>query len=212
MWRASRPIIAITKGCNNMCTFCIVPFTRGREVSRESDNILREARNLVEKGAKEIWLLGQNVNSYRAAADYRFYELLDEMSQMEGWSASALPRRIPKDWNNALSDLMASRKRICNQLHLPFQAGSDRLLHDDAPQPHAGRIPSRRSSTCSERVPTVELSTDLIVGFPSETEEDFERTLLLPARGALRAGVSRSSTPRARHTGRGMDRTMFPAR
>lgn len=168
--------IAITKGCNNMCTFCIVPFTRGREVSRESDNILREARSLVERGAKEIWLLGQNVNSYRASADYRFYELLDELSELEGLERIRFTSPHPKDWNNALSDLMASKRRICNHLHLPFQSGSDRLLME-----------MRRNHTLDEYLDKVkylqrvahgvELSTDLIVGFPGETEEDFERTL-----------------------------------
>ena len=171
-----KAFIAITKGCNNMCTFCIVPFTRGREVSRESDNIVREARSLVDKGAKEIWLLGQNVNSYRAAADYRFYELLDELSEMDGLERIRFTSPHPKDWNNDLSDLMASKRRICKQLHLPFQSGSDRLLQE-----------MRRNHTLDEYIakvkylqgvaPGVELSSDLIVGFPGETEEDFERTL-----------------------------------
>jgi tRNA-2-methylthio-N6-dimethylallyladenosine synthase len=168
--------IAITKGCNNLCTFCIVPFTRGREVSRESNNVLREARSLIRNGAKEIWLLGQNVNSYRASADYRFYELLEDMAELEGLERIRFTSPHPKDWNNALSDLMASKKRICKQLHLPFQAGSDRLLQA-----------MRRNHTLDEYLekvkylqqvaPQVELSTDLIVGFPTETEEDFERTL-----------------------------------
>jgi len=168
--------IAITKGCNNMCSFCIVPFTRGREVSRESDNILREAKSLVRQGAKEIWLLGQNVNSYRAGAEYRFYDLLDDMSRIDGLERIRFTSPHPKDWNNALSDLMAARKRIAKQLHLPFQAGSDRILHL-----------MRRNHTLDEYLekvrylqrvaPDVEISTDLIVGFPGETEDDFERTL-----------------------------------
>lgn len=168
--------LSITKGCNNMCTFCIVPTTRGREVSREKDNILREARALVRNGAKEIWLLGQNVNSYQSSVDYRFHELLDELSQIEGLARIRFTSPHPKDWNNALSDLMAERPNICKQLHLPFQAGSDRILHA-----------MRRNHTLDEylakikylqqRIPTVELSTDLIVGFPTETEEDFEQTM-----------------------------------
>ncbi len=168
--------IAITKGCNNMCTYCIVPFTRGREVSREHDNILVEAKALVRKGAKEIWLLGQNVNSYRASKDYRFYQLLDDVSKIKGLERIRFTSPHPKDWNNDLSDLMASRKRIANQLHLPFQAGSDRILHA-----------MRRNHTLDEYLakvkylqqvnPDVELSTDLIVGFPGETEEDFECTM-----------------------------------
>ncbi len=168
--------VSITKGCNNMCTFCIVPTTRGREVSREKDSILREARALVQRGAKEIWLLGQNVNSYHGAADYRFYELLDELSQVEGLHRIRFTSPHPKDWNNALSDLMAERKRICNQLHLPFQAGSDRILQEMR-RNHTLDEYLAKIKYLQERVPTVELSTDLIVGFPGETEEDFERTL-----------------------------------
>lgn len=168
--------VSITKGCNNMCTFCIVPTTRGREVSREKDSILREAKALVRNGAKEIWLLGQNVNSYHGSADYRFYELLDELSQVEGLHRIRFTSPHPKDWNNSLSDLMAERKSICNQLHLPFQAGSDRILQDMR-RNHTLDEYLAKIKYLQERVPTVELSTDLIVGFPGETHEDFERTL-----------------------------------
>lgn len=168
--------IAITKGCNNRCSFCVVPLTRGREVSRESENILREARNLVAKGAKEIWLLGQNVNSYRAAPEYGFYELLDEISRVEGLLRIRFTAPHPKDWNDALSDLMARRKNICKHLHLPFQAGSDRILkamgRNHTLESYLAKIRYLR-----EVIPRVEISTDLIVGFPGETEEDFLRTL-----------------------------------
>ncbi len=168
--------IAITKGCNNMCTFCIVPHTRGREVSREAENIVREARSLVARGAKEIWLLGQNVNSYQASRNYRFLELLDELSRLEGLERIRFTAPHPKDWNKELSDLMAARKRICKHLHLPFQAGSDRILSM-----------MRRNHTLDEYLdkvrylrsvaPGVEITTDLIVGFPTESEAEFERTL-----------------------------------
>lgn len=169
-----RAYIAISKGCSNGCSFCIVPRTRGREVCREPQNILQEAIDLIEKGAREIWLLGQNVNSYNAG-DFTFYELLDAISQ--------LPiRRIrftsphPKDWDNRLSDLMAQRPNICSQLHLPLQSGADRIL---------GLM--RRRHTIAEYLdkvaymksvnPTIELSTDIIVGYPSETEAEFQDTL-----------------------------------
>ncbi len=167
--------VSITKGCDNFCTFCVVPYTRGREVSREAENILRESRHLVEHGAKEIWLLGQNVNSYRAR-DFGFHELLDAISQIEGLERVRFTSPHPKDWTGALSDLMAARKTICNQLHLPFQSGSDRLL-DIMRRQHTIEEYLEKVRYMRSINPDIELSTDLIVGFPTESEEDFERTL-----------------------------------
>ena len=169
--------VSITKGCDNFCTFCVVPYTRGREVSREADNILREVRDLVSRGAKEIWLLGQNVNSYRAH-DAGFYELLDMVSRVEGLKRVRFTSPHPNDWNNRLSDLMAERATICNQLHLPFQAGSDRLLEMmNRGHSIAGYLDKIRYMRSIN--PGLELSSDLIVGFPTETEEDFEQTLIV---------------------------------
>jgi tRNA-2-methylthio-N6-dimethylallyladenosine synthase len=167
--------IAITKGCDNFCTFCIVPKTRGREVSRDLDNILREARDLTARGAREIWLLGQNVNSYRAG-DAGFHELLDAVSQIDGLARIRFTSPHPKDWNNALSDLMAERKTIAKQLHLPFQAGSDRILHL-MNRNHRIEEYLEKVRYLQQAAPGVELSTDLIVGFPSETDAEFEETL-----------------------------------
>ncbi len=168
--------IAITKGCNNHCSFCIVPRTRGREVSRSPEGILLEAHSMIARGARELWLLGQNVNSYRASEAYGFYELLDAVSQVEGLLRVRFTSPHPRDWNDRLSDLMAARKTICKHLHLPFQAGSDAMLQA-----------MRRRHTLDEYLekvaylryiaPTVEISTDLIVGFPGETDADFEGTL-----------------------------------
>lgn len=167
--------IAITKGCDNFCTFCIVPKTRGREVSRELDNIVREAHSLAASGAKEIWLLGQNVNSYRAGQN-GFYELLDAVSQVEGVERIRFTSPHPKDWNERLSGLMAERSNICSQLHLPFQAGSDRIL-DAMNRNHTIADYLVKVRYLKDKVRGVELSTDLIVGFPTETEEDFLGTL-----------------------------------
>jgi tRNA-2-methylthio-N6-dimethylallyladenosine synthase len=167
--------VSITKGCDNFCTFCVVPYTRGREVSREPENILREARDLAGRGAREIWLLGQNVNSYTAKG-YGFYQLLEDMVRVERLERIRFTSPHPNDWNNGLSDLMVSHKKICNQLHLPFQAGSSRMLKE-----------MRRGHTLEEYLeklaymrsvnPAIELSTDIIVGFPTETEEEFQDTL-----------------------------------
>ncbi len=170
-----RAYIAITKGCDNFCTFCIVPYTRGREVSRDSRNVLREAYSLVEKGAKEIWLLGQNVNSY-SAGDVGFYELLDAVSQVPGLRRLRFTSPHPNDWNDALSDLMAARATICNQLHLPFQSGSDRMLEAMFRQ-HTIQEYLDKIAYMQRLNPGIELSTDIIVGFPGETEEDFQGTL-----------------------------------
>ncbi|HOH35303.1 MAG TPA: tRNA (N6-isopentenyl adenosine(37)-C2)-methylthiotransferase MiaB [Candidatus Hydrogenedentes bacterium] len=167
--------IAITKGCDNFCSFCIVPYTRGREVSRERDNILREARTMLERGAREIWLLGQNVNSYTADGA-GFYELLDAVSRLDGLLRLRFTSPHPNDWNNRLSDLMAERKTICNHLHLPFQAGGNRILtlmrRRHTIEDYLEKVRYMRAIN-----PRLEISTDIIVGFPTETDEEFAWTL-----------------------------------
>ena len=168
--------IAITKGCNNHCAFCIVPRTRGREVSRSPESILREARGMAERGARELWLLGQNVNSYRAGEAYGFYELLDAVSEVNGLFRVRFTSPHPRDWDNRLSDLMASRRTICNHLHLPFQAGSDAILKAMRRR-HTIREYLDKVNYLKSVAPAVEISTDLIVGFPGETDANFEGTL-----------------------------------
>jgi len=169
-----RAYIAISKGCSNLCSFCIVPSVRGREVSREPESILREAEALIAKGAREIWLLGQNVNSYEAG-DWGFYELLDAVSRL-ALKRLRFTSPHPKDWNNALSDLMAARPTICKQLHMPLQAGADRILtlmkRRHTIQEYRNEIAYMKSVN-----PGIEISTDIIVGFPTETEAEFEETL-----------------------------------
>lgn len=166
--------IAISKGCCNFCSFCIVPQVRGREVCREPDNILEEVRDLIAQGAKEIWLLGQNVNSYRAG-ETRFRDLLEAVSELD-------VKRIrftsphPKDWSNDLADLMAARPNICKQLHLPLQAGADRIL-SLMHRRHTLREYLDKIAYLRSVAPAVEISTDMIVGFPSETDDEFEQTL-----------------------------------
>ena len=166
--------IAIMKGCNNFCSFCIVPYVRGREISRDPDNVLREARALIEKGAKEIWLLGQNVNSYDAGG-YGFYELLEAAAQLP-LKRLRFTSPHPKDWDNALSDLMAARPMICNHLHLPLQSGANRILHlmnrHHRIEDYLDKVAYMKSVN-----PGIEISTDLIVGYPTETEAEFDDTL-----------------------------------
>ncbi|MEA3365687.1 MAG: MiaB/RimO family radical SAM methylthiotransferase, partial [Candidatus Hydrogenedentes bacterium] len=167
--------IAITKGCDNFCSFCIVPYTRGREVSRQLDNILREARIMLDQGAKEIWLLGQNVNSYKAE-EAGFYELLDAVSQLEGLVRLRFTSPHPNDWNDRLSDLIAARKTICNHVHLPFQAGGNRIL-ELMRRRHTIEDYLKKVRYLRAINPEIEISTDIIVGFPTETDEEFEWTL-----------------------------------
>ncbi|MBT4289532.1 MAG: tRNA (N6-isopentenyl adenosine(37)-C2)-methylthiotransferase MiaB [Deltaproteobacteria bacterium] len=167
--------IAITKGCNNFCSYCIVPMTRGRLVSRELENILEEAKDLINKGAKEIMLLGQNVNSY-SASNNEFYDLLKKMANLVGLQRLRFISPHPNDWNNALSDLMSEEKVICNQIHLPFQAGSNRVLKA-MKRDHTAEEYLLKVDYLKQKIPDIVISTDIIVGYPSETEADFQETL-----------------------------------
>ncbi len=171
----AKALIAITKGCNNHCSFCIVPTTRGRLVSREKDNIISEAKDLIRKGAKEIQLLGQNVNSYRAG-ETGFYELISEVSELDGLFRLRFISPHPNDWNNKLSDLMAERFVIAKHIHLPFQVGADRIL-SLMRRGHTSHEYLSKIDYLKQVVPDIALSTDVIVGFPGETDEEFEKTL-----------------------------------
>lgn len=166
--------IAISKGCSNGCAFCIVPQTRGREVSREPENILEEVRAIAAKGAKEIWLLGQNVNAYHAG-DTRFIDLLDAVSGL-GVPRIRFTSPHPRDWDNALSDLMAARPNICSYLHMPLQSGADRVL-EKMNRRHTVAEYLEKIHYMQRVNPAIEISTDLIVGFPTETDAEFEATL-----------------------------------
>ena len=170
-----KALIAITKGCDNYCTFCIVPTTRGRLVSRELDNILQEAKDLIKKGATEITLLGQNVNSYQAY-DNSFYELLEAVAGLDGLQRLRFTSPYPNDWDNRLTDLMASHPVICKQLHLPFQAGADRILKL-MKRGHTAEQYLDKMRYLREQIPDIHFGTDIIVGFPGETDEEFQETL-----------------------------------
>ncbi len=170
--------INIMFGCNNFCTYCIVPYVRGRERSRDPKDIIREIENLVADGVVEIMLLGQNVNSYGKNLEepMTFAQLLQEIEKIEGLKRIRFMTSHPKDLSDELIDVMAASKKICRHLHLPMQSGSSRML----------KLMNRRYTKeqyldlalkIKDRIPDISLTTDIIVGFPGEAEEDFEETL-----------------------------------
>ena len=172
--------VNITYGCNNFCTYCIVPYVRGRERSRRAEVILEEVESLVKEGYKEITLLGQNVNSYNSDGQggMSFPELLDRCARIEGKFRLRFMTSHPKDFTKELALVMRKHDKICNLLHLPVQAGSVRIL----------TLMNRRYTrenymseikVLREPIPNCAVTTDLIVGFPTETEEDFLQTLSL---------------------------------
>lgn len=170
--------VNIMFGCNNFCSYCIVPYVRGRERSREAKDIVREIEALVKDGVVEVMLLGQNVNSYGKNLEQpmTFAELLKEIEQIDGLERIRFMTSHPKDLSDDLIEVMANSKKICPHLHLPLQSGSSRIL----------KAMNRRydkekylalAKKIRERMPDIALTTDIIVGFPGETEEDFQETL-----------------------------------
>jgi len=167
--------ISIMRGCDKFCTFCIVPFTRGRERSRPIQSIVDEARLAVADGFVEITLLGQNVNSYRSP-DGAFPELLEAVAAVEGLERIRYTSPHPQDIDNDLLKVMRDHPNICNYIHLPLQAGSERILK------RMNRTYTKQEFLdlvvkIRDYMPDCSLSTDIIVGFPGETEEEFQETL-----------------------------------
>ena len=172
--------VSIMYGCNNFCTYCIVPYVRGRERSRKKEDILAECRALIENGCKDITLLGQNVNSYGKDLypDFDFSDLLAEISAIPGDFLIRFMTSHPRDAGKKLFDTMASSSKIAKQLHLPFQSGSSRVLK--AMNRHYDRQKYLDAVTYAKSVmPELVLTSDVIVGFPGETEEEFEETISL---------------------------------
>ena len=170
--------VNIMFGCNNFCSYCIVPYVRGRERSRNLKDIVREIEKLVEDGVKEVMLLGQNVNSYGKNLEepVTFAQLLKEIEKIEGLERIRFMTSHPKDLSDELIEVMKDSKKICRHLHLPLQSGSSRILkimnrHYD----------KERYLTLVKKIktamPDISLTTDIIVGFPGETEEDFLETM-----------------------------------
>lgn len=177
-----RAWVSIMYGCNNFCTYCIVPYVRGRERSRRPEDIIAEVRDLVEKGYKDITLLGQNVNSYgKDVKDsdgkvYDFADLLADIDKIEGEYLLHFMTSHPKDASRKLIDVMAESKHIAHQFHLPMQSGSDEILKKMNRHYNTEKY-METVEYIKERIPDVTLTSDIIVGFPSESEEDFADTL-----------------------------------
>ena len=170
--------VNIMFGCNNFCSYCIVPYVRGRERSRDPKAIVSEIERLVADGVVEVMLLGQNVNSYGKTLEepMTFAQLLQEIEQIDGLERIRFMTSHPKDLSDELIEVMGNSKKICKHLHLPVQSGSSRIL-----QKMNRRYTKEQYLTLVEKirraVPDISLTTDIIVGFPGETEEDFQETL-----------------------------------
>ena len=170
--------VNIMFGCNNFCSYCIVPYVRGRERSRAPEDIIREIEELVKNGVVEIMLLGQNVNSYgkNLESPITFAELLRRVERIEGLKRIRFMTSHPKDLSDELIEVMASSKKICRHLHLPLQSGSSEILKK-MNRHYTKEQYLELAERIRKAVPDISLTTDIIVGFPGETEEDFEETL-----------------------------------
>ncbi|MFO7709844.1 MAG: tRNA (N6-isopentenyl adenosine(37)-C2)-methylthiotransferase MiaB [Desulfobacterales bacterium] len=180
--RAAGPVcrfVTIMRGCDNFCAYCVVPYVRGREASRPPEEILRDIGDAVEAGAREVTLLGQNVNSYGQKEGYgTFAELLARVNEIPGLLRMRFTTSHPKDLTTELMGCFAGLERLCPHIHLPVQSGSDRVLarmHRGYTREHYLDKVSKLRDTC----PGIAVTSDMIVGFPGESEADFEQTLEL---------------------------------
>lgn len=190
--------VNIMFGCNNFCSYCIVPYTRGRERSRRPDDIVKEIRLLAHQGYKEVTLLGQNVNSYGRGLEEKvdFADLLKMVCEVEGIERVRFTTSHPKDMSDKLIDTMAKEAKVCEHAHVAMQAGSNKIL----------KLMNRRytrehylelTRKMRDRIPGIAITTDIIVGFPGETEEDFEDTLDIVKKVRFDAAFTFMYSPRA---------------
>lgn len=195
--------VNIMYGCDNFCTYCIVPYVRGREQSREPEDIIQEVRALVRDGVKEIMLLGQNVNSYGKTLPFpvRFADLLRRVCRVEGLERVRFMTPHPKDLSDDLIQAIRDNPKVCRHLHLPFQSGSTRILkrmnRHYSKESYLALVEKIRAA-----IPDIGLTTDIIVGFPGETEEDFQDTLDVVRRCGFQSAFTfiyskRTGTPAA---------------
>ena len=176
--------VTIMQGCNNYCTYCVVPYTRGREVSRKNNDIIDEVKVLVRSGVKEITLLGQNVNSYgrtnevSASAKYNFSDLLRDVSQVEGLKRLRFTTSNPKDLTDELMQCFTDIKNLCPQFHLPVQSGSNAILKKMS-RKYSIEQYYDHVENLQKYCPEIALTTDVIIGFPGEKDNDFDNTMRL---------------------------------
>lgn len=170
--------VNIMFGCNNFCSYCIVPYVRGRERSREPEDIIHEIEEMVSQGVVEVMLLGQNVNSYGKTLEHpiSFAELLQRVEQIEGLKRIRFMTSHPKDLSDDLIEVMRNSEKICRHMHLPVQSGSSRLL-EKMNRRYTKEHYLELVNKLRTAIPDISLTTDIIVGFPGETEEDFEETI-----------------------------------
>ncbi|WP_321515238.1 tRNA (N6-isopentenyl adenosine(37)-C2)-methylthiotransferase MiaB [Marinifilum fragile] len=171
--------VSIMRGCNNFCTYCIVPYTRGRERSRNPESIIKEVRDLAEKGYKEVTLLGQNVNSFKfknSVSEISFPELLEMVAKAEPNMRIRFATSHPKDMSDDTLKVIAKYPNICKHIHLPVQSGSDSVLKDMR-RKYTREWYMNRIEAIREIVPDCGISTDIFCGFHNESEEDFKQTL-----------------------------------
>lgn len=169
--------VTIMYGCNNFCTYCIVPYVRGRERSRNQKDIIKEITCLAEQGCKEIMLLGQNVNSYKGETEeYKFSNLLRDINQIQAIERIRFISPHPKDFTEDVIEAIADCNKVCKMIHLPLQSGSTKILKK-MNRKYTKEQYLMLIQKMKQRIPEVSFSTDIIVGFPGETEEDFADTL-----------------------------------
>lgn len=173
-----KALINITYGCNNFCTYCVVPYTRGREKSREPEDIISEIKELAANGCKEVTLLGQNVNSYgnTLSREYSFSDLLYDINKIDGIEFIRFMTSHPKDLSDDLIKAIKNCDKICNHVHLPVQSGSTKVLRE-MNRRYTKEHYLELAKKIREAIPEVAITTDIIVGFPGESEEDFQETI-----------------------------------
>lgn len=196
--------VNIMFGCNNFCSYCIVPYVRGRERSREPEAILKEIRRLVADGVTEVMLLGQNVNSYGKTLEHpvTFAALLKQIEEIEGLKRIRFMTSHPKDLSDELIEVMAKSRKVCRHLHLPMQSGSSRILKE-MNRRYDKETYLKLVEKIRAAVPDISLTTDIIVGFPGETEADFLETMDVVEKAGFDTAFTfiysrRSGTPAAR--------------